>query len=110
MRLPGIEFLGRFLQHVLPRGFHRVRYYGLWHPSKRDLSHRAWLLLILQTPSDSVGPVKIADLLEVMGQLAETDDSQDLGDNDVGADSPCCPHCGSTRTAFIGEWPRPRMP
>jgi hypothetical protein len=25
-RLPGVEFLGRFLQHVLPRGFHKVRY------------------------------------------------------------------------------------
>ena len=35
-RLPGVEFLRRFLQHVLPRGFHKVRYYGLWHPSKRD--------------------------------------------------------------------------
>jgi hypothetical protein len=31
-RLPGVEFLRRFLQHVLPRGFHKVRYYGLWHP------------------------------------------------------------------------------
>ena len=35
-RLPGVEFLRRLsLQHVLPRGFHRVRYYGLWNPSKR---------------------------------------------------------------------------
>ncbi len=30
-RLPGVEFLRRFVQHVLPRGFHRVRYYGLDH-------------------------------------------------------------------------------
>ncbi|MDP7304138.1 MAG: transposase, partial [Pirellulaceae bacterium] len=35
VRLPGVEFLRRFLQHVLPRGFHRCRYYGLWHASKR---------------------------------------------------------------------------
>ena len=27
--LPADEFLGRFLQHVLPRGFFRVRHYGL---------------------------------------------------------------------------------
>ncbi len=42
-RLPGVEFLilRRFLQHVLPRGFHKVRYYGLWHSSKQSLSHRA---------------------------------------------------------------------
>ena len=32
MTLPGAEFLRRFLQHVLPRGFHKVRYYGFWRP------------------------------------------------------------------------------
>ena len=89
----------------------RVRYYGLWHHSKRNLASRAWLLLILQKPIDATGPPKIADLLEVLSQFAETDDGQDLidGGND-NADSPSCPHCGSTRTAFLGEWPRPRMP
>lgn len=33
MTLPALEFLRRFLQHVLPRGFHKVRYYGLWSPA-----------------------------------------------------------------------------
>ena len=111
MRLPGVEFLGRFLQHVLPRGFHRVRYYGLWHHSKRDLSSRAWLLLILQKPTDAGGLPKIADLLETLSQLVAIDDNQGMVDegND-NADSPCCPHCGSTRTVFLGKWPQPRMP
>ena len=27
--LAGVEFVRRFLQHVLPRGFQRIRYYGL---------------------------------------------------------------------------------
>ena len=31
-RFSGDEFMRRFLQHVLPRGFHKVRYFGLWHP------------------------------------------------------------------------------
>jgi len=31
--LSGHDFLSRFLQHVLPRGFTKVRYYGLWSPS-----------------------------------------------------------------------------
>jgi hypothetical protein len=111
MRLPGVEFLGRFLQHVLPRGFHRVRYYGLWHHSKRNLAGRAWVLLILQKPTDTGGPPKIADLLEALSRLAVIGEDQcliDEGNNN--ANSPCCPHCGSTRTAFLGEWPRPRMP
>ncbi|HUT94980.1 MAG TPA: tyrosine-type recombinase/integrase, partial [Thermoguttaceae bacterium] len=64
--LPGVEFLRRFLQHVLPRGFHKVRYYGLWHPSRRHLASRAWLLRILQKPTDADGPLKIADLLEAL--------------------------------------------
>ena len=29
------EFIHRFLQHVLPRGFVKVRYYGLFSPGKR---------------------------------------------------------------------------
>ena len=29
MTLPGVEFLRRFLLHVLPRGFARIRHYGL---------------------------------------------------------------------------------
>jgi hypothetical protein len=107
MRLPGVEFLRRFLQHVLPRGFHKVRYCGLWHHSKRDLSSRAWLLLILQKPTDTAGPLKIADLLEALGQLAQIDAGQYTGDeDDAEADSPCCPHCGSTRTTLLAEWPR----
>jgi len=31
------EFLRRFLQHVLPKGFVKVRYYGLFSPSRRYL-------------------------------------------------------------------------
>ncbi|MHC4542089.1 MAG: IS91 family transposase, partial [Planctomycetota bacterium] len=30
------EFIRRFLQHVLPAGVHKVRYYGLWSPSYRQ--------------------------------------------------------------------------
>ncbi len=33
MTLPVMEFLARFLQHVLPRGFHKVRYYGILSPA-----------------------------------------------------------------------------
>ncbi len=41
--LPGEEFLRRFLQHVLPRGFHKVRYYGLFSPrNKTRLRHVQW--------------------------------------------------------------------
>ncbi len=35
MTLEAAEFIRRFLQHVLPRGFHKVRYYGLLSPRNR---------------------------------------------------------------------------
>ncbi|CAN5901397.1 IS91 family transposase [soil metagenome] len=48
MTLSADAFLRRFLQHVLPRGFHKVRYYGIWHPSAASL--RARLTLALTSP------------------------------------------------------------
>ena len=35
MRLKIFEFLRRFLQHVLPCGFMKIRYFGFMHPSSR---------------------------------------------------------------------------
>jgi hypothetical protein len=37
LRLKPQEFIRRFLQHVLPSGFRKVRYFGLHHSSKRPL-------------------------------------------------------------------------
>ena len=108
MRLPGVEFLRRFLQHVLPRGFHKVRYGGLWHHSKRHLSSRAWLLLILEKATDATAPLNMAELLEACSPLAEIDDRQYAGDEDH--DTPCCPHCGSRRTTLLAEYPRFGVP
>ena len=45
MRLPAHEFLRRFLQHVLPKGLHRVRSYGLLHGTHRLTLRRLQLLL-----------------------------------------------------------------
>ncbi len=44
------EFMRRFLQHVLPRGFHKVRYFGLWHPRQRHNAARVRRMLQLQAP------------------------------------------------------------
>ena len=35
MTLSALEFMRRFLSHVLPSRFHRIRHYGLHHASKR---------------------------------------------------------------------------
>ena len=52
-RLTGHEFMRRFLQHVLPKGLHKIRYYGLWHPSRREQAARARLMLQLDQPAAS---------------------------------------------------------
>jgi hypothetical protein len=33
--LPGVEFVARYLRHVLPRGLRSVRYYGFCHPTAK---------------------------------------------------------------------------
>lgn len=43
--LPAEEFIRRFLQHVLPERFVKVRYYGLLSPSNRHLLNKARELL-----------------------------------------------------------------
>ena len=45
MPLPAKEFLRRYLQHVLPQGFHKVRYHGLFSPRNRVTLKRLQLLL-----------------------------------------------------------------
>jgi len=49
--LPTPEFLRRFLQHVLPAGFHRVRYFGWWHPSAKRKWARILALLDWKEPA-----------------------------------------------------------
>jgi hypothetical protein len=51
MTLPAHEFIRRFLQHVLPQGFHKVRYYGLWSPVHRPLLRQLQLSLALHAPA-----------------------------------------------------------
>ena len=51
MTLPTDEFIRRFLLHVLPRGFHRIRHYGLLASGgRRDNLARARELLAVPTP------------------------------------------------------------
>ena len=57
MTLATGEFIRRFLMHVLPKGFHRIRHYGLFaKPSRADNIARArQLLAVSQAHDESVG-------------------------------------------------------
>jgi hypothetical protein len=53
----GVEFLRRFLQHVLPRRCMKVRYYGLWSATRRkDLDHARTLLVAERAPVMPASP------------------------------------------------------
>jgi hypothetical protein len=86
-RLEGVQFLRRFLFHVLPKGFHKVRYYGLWHPCNRDRQARARLLLELTTTPAAHSPAVL------MGEIVDEALEQSvLASQDHGVK---CPKCGS---------------
>jgi hypothetical protein len=51
MTLKPDEFIRRFLIHVLPNGFHRIRHYGLFaNGARADNIARARELLVTPTP------------------------------------------------------------
>ena len=92
-RLEGVQFLRRFLFHVLPKGFHKVRYYGLWHPCKRDRQARARLLMELTTVSAGQSPLAfMADIVdEALGQGEPAPQDHAVQ----------CPKCGSVNLCRI---------
>ena len=50
--LTGEEFIRRFLQHTLPRGCAKVRYYGIWSPACRQQLEQARTMLLAQPPAN----------------------------------------------------------
>ena len=60
-RLPAEEFLRRFLQHVLPRGFTKVRSYGLYSPTAAPALERARELLTTRGPTAAPDPTPSPD-------------------------------------------------
>jgi hypothetical protein len=62
MTLAVAEFIRRFLLHVLPRDFHRIRHYGLFANGGRSENlARVRQLLDVETPQNEIEPVTKAD-------------------------------------------------
>ena len=81
----------RFLQHVLPRGFHKVRYSGLWHPAQRHNAARVRQMLQLQAPPDRGPPPEL-----VLPSL-----EQSGAEPTPPIEPRICPHCHQGRLVFI---------
>ena len=62
MTLASDEFIRRFLIHVLPQGFHRIRHYGLFaNGARAENLARARELLAVKAPQDKTDPDTEAD-------------------------------------------------
>lgn len=53
--LEAVEFIRRFLLHVLPRGFQRIRHYGLLANKARQVKLAQCRTLLMQTTIDDAG-------------------------------------------------------
>jgi hypothetical protein len=51
------EFIRRFLQHILPKRFVKLRYYGLFRPGQRQLLARIRGYLLLQRRTSELQPL-----------------------------------------------------
>ncbi len=88
-RISGHEFMRRFLQHVLPKGQHKGRYFGLWHPSKRQQAARVRLHLLLERPM-------IARATDLSADVADQPDGH--ADRDTRR---VCPRCNEGHLVHI---------
>lgn len=78
LRLAGSEFIGRFLLHVLPSGFKRIRHYGLLSPARKKVGLAAARSALAVPPPEPAIIESVAAFLHRVARLA----------------SMCCPHCG----------------
>jgi hypothetical protein len=91
--LPAEEFIGRFMRHVLPKGFVKVRAYGLWSARAGDKLQKARALLAPAAPS-STPPTQVASFSEA-----------DPPANPPAPPRPC-PQCKIGHLIWVGQLPR----
>lgn len=92
MTVSAHEFIRRFLLHVLPANFMKIRYFGfLSHRNKRQ----AIKLILWLIDPDANLPKKIEEtFIEMMHRL-------------TGQDLLCCPNCKEGKMTIIKELPNP---
>ncbi|MCB9421010.1 MAG: IS91 family transposase [Ardenticatenaceae bacterium] len=87
MRLPGVEFIRRFLQHALPKRFVRVRHYGLLAPRYRKQKLARCRALLGAYHETTTAPATTEALLTEM----------------LGHDPAQCPLCGVGKMQLYEE-------
>jgi hypothetical protein len=109
LTLPVDRFIARFLQHVLPRGFPKIRSYGLLSPSRRRDLERARHLLQLHSASTRTTPS--AD--ELPTNAARDSNSTENANNTSTSNSLtdfCCRACRHGQLILLERFRRARAP
>jgi hypothetical protein len=89
MRLATDEFIRRFLMHVLPAGFHRIRYYGLLASGKRAENVARARKLLTTSPLIPIDAIKAVS--------TKPDEPNTKADEQQTPKHPC-PCCGGSMT------------
>ena len=94
--LDPLDLLGRFLQHILPRGFARVRTFGWLHPAAKVRANRVRALLRQ--------PPLLTSAEQQAWDPPTTPDVESPGEKTRGAGSPPpCPRCQKVMV-LVGSW------
>jgi hypothetical protein len=91
--LPVLTFMSRFLQHVLPKGFVKVRYYGLFSRRQRQIRVQIQQRLLVATHTSAALAPKSPSEAALMAALAVV-----------------CPICGQPMQATVLYPARSRSP
>ena len=115
LTLPVHTFIAQFLQHVLPRGFIKIRYYGLLSPTGRPALDRARHLLALHAPPTACHAAVTTETLSGTTTIEASSAPPDPATDAVAiivalpADR-CCPVCGRGSVRLVDRWRRSRAP
>lgn len=99
MTLPVQQFIARFLQHVLPTGLTKVRYYGLLSPSAGEEVARARRLLESDNPRSRHDQTIRERTVALQATASEPPQQRRR-----------CPHCQRGYLLLYESVPRPRAP
>lgn len=58
--LSGVEFLRRFCQHILPKGFVKIRYYGIYNPTTKKNLDLQFVPVTIETIQKKIKPRETA--------------------------------------------------
>jgi len=93
-KLPAREFIKRFVYHILPKGFQKIRYYGWLSPTKKKM-----LLPEIRQALQAPEPPVVSKQEQPAERILRL----------TGVDVRACPFCGTSALVCLSDIPPKRM-